>query len=167
VVAMDDTGLPTGEAQPSLEYQQLIERGLEIMEVRIHNVLFDPSIEEQTIKNWNAEWTKIAKREEDLLNEREKLIETAARNEAVKRFARLASQKFENPTLNILRHEVRESNLHAAGYLFHPANFDRTRQRDYSDRRACKQPNGSRSKETGRDLEVAIGQQAGYFKISR
>lgn len=98
VVAMDDTGLPTGEAQPSLEYQQLIERGLEIMEVRIHNVLFDPSIEEQTIKNWNAEWTKIAKREEDLLNEREKLIETAARNEAVKRFARLASQKFENPT---------------------------------------------------------------------
>jgi hypothetical protein len=95
---MDDTGLPTGEAQPSLEYQQLIERGLEIMEVRIHNVLFDPSIEEQTIKNWNAEWTKIAKREEDLLNEREKLIETAARNEAVKRFARLASQKFENPT---------------------------------------------------------------------
>ncbi|MBI2332784.1 MAG: hypothetical protein HYU84_11620, partial [Chloroflexi bacterium] len=69
----------------------------EIMEVRIHNVLFDPAIEEQTIKNWSAEWTKIAKRDEDLLNEREKLIETAARSEAIKRFARLASQKFENP----------------------------------------------------------------------
>ncbi|MBI3170214.1 MAG: hypothetical protein HYZ22_17155 [Chloroflexi bacterium] len=97
VVAMDDTGLPTGESLPSLEYHQLIERGLEIMEVRIHNVLFDPAIEEQTIKNWSAEWTKIAKRDEDLLNEREKLIETAARSEAIKRFARLASQKFENP----------------------------------------------------------------------
>ncbi|MFN8399283.1 MAG: hypothetical protein U0X74_04650 [Anaerolineales bacterium] len=97
VVAMDDTGIPTGEALPSLEYQQLIERGLEVIEVRIHNVLFDPAIEEQTIKNWNNEWTKIAKREEDLLNEREKLIETAAHNEAVKRFARLASLKFENP----------------------------------------------------------------------
>jgi len=95
VVAMDDTGLPTGEAQPSLEHQQLVERGLEVMEVRIHNVSFDESIEEQTIKNWNAEWTKIAKREEDLLHEREKLIETAARNEAVKRFARLASQKYD------------------------------------------------------------------------
>ena len=97
VVAMDDTGLPTGEALVSLEYHQLLDRGLEIMDVRIHNVLFDPAIEEQTIKNWSAEWTKIAKREEDLLNEREKLIETAARNEAIKRFAKIASQKFENP----------------------------------------------------------------------
>ncbi|MBK7448505.1 MAG: hypothetical protein IPJ47_03400 [Anaerolineales bacterium] len=94
---MDDTGLPTGEALVSLEYHQLLDRGLEIMDVRIHNVLFDPAIEEQTIKNWSAEWTKIAKREEDLLNEREKLIETAARNEAIKRFAKIASQKFENP----------------------------------------------------------------------
>lgn len=97
VVAMDDTGLPTGESLPSLEYRQLGDRGLEIMEVRIHNVLFDPSIEDQTIKNWSTEWTKIAKREEDLLKEREKLIETASRNEAIKRFARIASQKFENP----------------------------------------------------------------------
>ncbi|HMZ07133.1 MAG TPA: SPFH domain-containing protein [Anaerolineales bacterium] len=97
VVALDDTGLPTGEAMESLEFKQLQARGLEIIEVRIHNVLFDPNIEEQIVKNWSAEWTKIAKREEDQLNEREKLIETAARNEAIKRFARLASEKFDNP----------------------------------------------------------------------
>ncbi|MBL8061773.1 MAG: hypothetical protein JNK32_02050 [Anaerolineales bacterium] len=97
VVALDDTGLPTGESLMSLEFQQLQARGLEITEVRIHNILFDPTIEEQTIKNWSAEWTKIAKREEDQLNEREKLIESAARNEAIKRFARLATQKFDNP----------------------------------------------------------------------
>lgn len=99
VAIMDDTGLPssTGEALPSLEFQQLEERGLEIMEVRIHNVMFDPAIEEQTIRNWNAEWTKIAKREEDQLNEREKLIETAARSNALKNFARIASQNFDNP----------------------------------------------------------------------
>lgn len=95
VIALDDTGIPTGEALPSLEYHQLVDRGLEIMDVRIHNVLLDPAIEEQTIKNWSAEWTKIAKREEDLLNEREKLIETAAHNEAIKRFAQLASHKFD------------------------------------------------------------------------
>jgi hypothetical protein len=98
VVALDDTGVPEGgEALPSLEYEQLEARGLEIMDVRIHNVLFDPAIEEQTVKNWNAEWTKIAQREEEMLNEREKLIETAAHSEAVKNFARLASQKFDNP----------------------------------------------------------------------
>ena len=83
-------------------------------------MLFDPTIEDQTIKNWNNEWTKIAKREEDLLNEREKLIETAAHNEAVKRFARLASLKFENPiampadvysTLQFLIEPVKETLL--------------------------------------------------------
>lgn len=122
VVTLDDTGIPepTGEALPSLEYEQLKDRGLEIMEVRIHNVLFDPAIEESTIKNWSAEWTKIARRDEDILNEREKLIETAAHNEAVKNFARLASQKFDNPlsppqdifaTLQNLIEPVRETIL--------------------------------------------------------
>jgi len=120
VVAMDDIGLPTGEALPSLEHRQLEERGLEIMDVRIHNVIFDPTIEEQTIQNWSAEWSKIAKREEDLLNEREKLIETGAHNDAVKQFARLASQKFDNPiaaeadifsTLQALIEPVREAIL--------------------------------------------------------
>lgn len=101
VVALDDTGIPnpTGKALPSLEYEQLEMRGLEIMDVRIRNVMFDPVIEEQTVKNWNAEWMKVARREENILNEREKLIETAAHNEAVKTFARLASQKFNNPIL--------------------------------------------------------------------
>jgi hypothetical protein len=99
VAPLDDTGLPvtTGEAFPSLEYQQLLARGLEIMAVRIHNVVIEPFLENQIIGNWNAEWTKIARHEEALLNEREKLVETAAHNEALKRFVRKASEKFENP----------------------------------------------------------------------
>lgn len=97
VVNLDDTGLPTGESIPSLEYRQLEDRGLEILEVRIHNVLFDPLIEENTIKNWKTEWTNAAKREEEQLNEREKLLETNARMEATKYFAKTASLKFDNP----------------------------------------------------------------------
>lgn len=119
VIALDDTGLPTGEALTSLEYHQLMERGLEIIDVSIHNILFDPAIEEQIIQNWNAEWSKIAKQEEDILNEREKLIETGAHNEAIKRFARIASQKFEHTlapqdiytTLQNLIEPVRENIL--------------------------------------------------------
>lgn len=122
VVVLDDTGLPepTGEALPSLEYEQLEARGLEVMSVRIHNVTFEKSIEEQIVKNWNTEWMKIARRDEDLLNEREKLIETAAHTEAVKKFARLATQKFANPispaqdiftTLQNLIEPVRETIL--------------------------------------------------------
>lgn len=97
VVALDDTGEPTGEWLESLEYKQLKARGLEIMEVRIHNVLFDPAIEEQIIQQWSAEWMKIARQEEKFLSDKEILIESAAREEASKNFARIASRKFDNP----------------------------------------------------------------------
>ena len=97
VVALDDTGIPTGEWLESLEYKQLKARGLEIMEVRIHNILFDPAIEERIVQQWSAEWMKIAKQEEKFLNDKEVLIETAAREEASKNFARIATRKFDNP----------------------------------------------------------------------
>ena len=119
VVALDDTGLPTGEWLESLEYKQLQSRGLEIMEVRIHNVLFDPTIEEQMIQQWSAEWMNIAKKEENLLKEKEALIETAARDEASKKFASISSEKFsgrptaqpqQNPfkTLQLLIQPIKE-----------------------------------------------------------
>jgi hypothetical protein len=100
VVALDDTGLPTGEWIESLEYKQLESRGLEIMEVRIHNVLLDPTIESPMIESWSAEWLNLAKKEEALLKEKEALIETAAREEASKKFALIASEKIGNkPTM--------------------------------------------------------------------
>lgn len=94
VVALDDTGAPTGEWLESLENKQLQSRGLEVMEVRIHNVLFDPVIEEQMLQQWSAEWMNNAKKEENFLKEREALIETASRDEASKKFARTAAEKF-------------------------------------------------------------------------
>ncbi len=94
VVALDDTGIPTGEWVPSIEFKQLEARGLQIMDVRIHNVLFDPSIEEQIVQQWNAEWLKIAKQEESQIKEMEALIENAARDEASKAFGKIASTQF-------------------------------------------------------------------------
>lgn len=94
VVALDDTGAPTGEWIESLEYKQLESRGLEIMEVRIHNVLFEPSIEDKMIEQWSAEWFNIAKKEKSFLEEKDALIETASREEASKIFARITSEKF-------------------------------------------------------------------------
>ena len=115
---MDDTGARTGEWVESLEFKQLQSRGLEIREVRIHNVLFEPSIEEQIIQQWSAEWMKIAKKEENYLKEMEALIETAARDEGSKSFARIASKQFsgkptmpqQNPfkTLQLLIHPLKE-----------------------------------------------------------
>jgi hypothetical protein len=94
VKALDDTGAPTGEWVESLEFKQLQSRGLEIMDVRIHNVLFEQEIEKQTIEQWSAEWLKLARKEENHIKEKEALIETASRDEAEKGFARIASKQF-------------------------------------------------------------------------
>lgn len=95
VVVLDDTGAPTERWQDSLEYKHLLMRGLEVMEVRIHNVLFEPALEENLVKQWSAEWMRVAKKDEELLTDKEALIETAARDAAIKRFARTVSQKYE------------------------------------------------------------------------
>lgn len=124
VVALDDTGTPTGEWVESLEFKQLQARGLEISQVRIHNLLFEPAMEENLTKQWSAEWMKTAKREEELLNDEEAVIETAARNEAIKNFARIVSANFDNPiappqdeyaTLQNLIEPLRESLLVESG----------------------------------------------------
>ena len=94
VMALDDSGIPSGEWVESMELKQLQSRGLEIMEVRIHNVLFEPSIEEQMIKQWSAEWLNMARKEENQLRVMETLIGNASRDEASKSFARIASQQF-------------------------------------------------------------------------
>jgi len=94
VEALDDTGVQTGEWMDSLEFKQLESRGLEITDVRIHNVLFEASIEDQTIQQWSTEWMKIAKQEENYLKDKEALIETASRDEGSKAFARIASKQF-------------------------------------------------------------------------
>jgi hypothetical protein len=94
VMGLDDAGVPTGEWVESIEYKQLVSRGLEIESVRVHNILFEPSIEEQTVQQWSAEWLNIARKEEGQLKIMETLIGNASRDEAGKRFARIASQQF-------------------------------------------------------------------------
>ena len=93
VVALDDTGVPTGEWLDSLEYKQLQSRGLEIMEVRIHNVLFEPAIEMQMIQQWSAEWMNIAKKEESLLKEKEAPPANASHALSIKPWGHIPSDK--------------------------------------------------------------------------
>jgi len=98
VVGLDDTGAPTGEWIESIEFKQLQSRGLEIIDVRIHNVLFEPTIEEQIVQQWSAEWLSMAKREENQLKLMETLIGNASRDEASRSFAMIASQQFGGKT---------------------------------------------------------------------
>ncbi|MBI5944117.1 MAG: hypothetical protein HY864_07095 [Chloroflexi bacterium] len=101
VEILDDTGSKTGGWQPSLEFQQLKSRGLEITEVRIHNVFFDKDatdIEKQAIEQWSAEWLNNAQKEEKFIKVKESLMETQSREEASKKFAEIASRQFSGKT---------------------------------------------------------------------
>jgi hypothetical protein len=102
---LDDTGSQTGAWVESLEFKQLKSRGLEIMETRIHNILFDPDMEKQIIQQWSADWMTNAQKEASYLREKEALIETAAREDASKAFARIASQPFRGKTTQSLQNQ--------------------------------------------------------------
>jgi hypothetical protein len=83
---------------PSLEIQHLRDRGIQVEEVKIHNVHFDPSLEEKIVQAWETNWLSTAKRERKQLEEWEVLVDTSARDEAVKSFAEMASRTFRAKT---------------------------------------------------------------------
>jgi hypothetical protein len=100
VIGFDDMGDPTTEWVESIEYKQLESRGLEVLYVRIHNILFDENMERQTIENWNAEWLSNAKKEAAQLKRMEALIGSVSREEASKQLAKLITKQFSaKPTL--------------------------------------------------------------------
>jgi len=62
--------------------------------VKIHSVYIDPTFEEKLIKTWETNWHSNAHREQRQLEELEALIDTSARDEAVRLFSELASKPF-------------------------------------------------------------------------
>jgi hypothetical protein len=98
VEVLDHTGRKADGQLESLEFKQLQFRGLEIMEVRIHNVLFDKDIEKKIIERWSVEWLKAAIKEEKLLMVEQSSKSTLAREEASRSFAKMVSKKFSSET---------------------------------------------------------------------
>ncbi len=92
---LDDADDPSPFAQgESLEYKQLLERGIEIMEVKLYNIQLHPDSEEKVASQWSGEWLKKEKREALLLDEKEASNETKLSGDAVRLFARIATKHF-------------------------------------------------------------------------
>jgi hypothetical protein len=115
---LSDTGSKTGQNVPSLEMQHLTNRGIQVEEVKIHCVHFDPSLEEKIVQAWETNWLSTAKREKKQLEEWEVLVDTSAREEGVQAFAEMASRLFRvktrlsgNPfiTLQLLFEKIKET----------------------------------------------------------
>ncbi|GAB4540826.1 MAG: hypothetical protein Fur002_08200 [Anaerolineales bacterium] len=95
VQKMDGMGNLTSEAIESGEYVKLQEHGLEITEIRIHNVHLEKMDEDKILESWNPEWVKNISQQEKELNETDAWIDTMAREESSKRLARLLARAFD------------------------------------------------------------------------
>ncbi|MFN8412583.1 MAG: hypothetical protein U0Z26_09370 [Anaerolineales bacterium] len=121
VIGLDDIGKPSGEWLRSVEFEQLESRGLQVIDVKIHNVLLEEPQEDQLIHQWKAEWLNTAKKEQAQLKEMEALAETASREEASKEFAKISSslfrakitepQKSPFKLLQLLIHPIKDAQL--------------------------------------------------------
>lgn len=94
VEGMDNIGNLTQDWTPSLEYEQLQRHGLEITEVRIHNIHLSEADEKPIIEQWKPEWLKNIQQEEKALADARALITTSAREESSRRFASLIAAQF-------------------------------------------------------------------------
>ena len=79
---MDEYGNRKGSQIASREYELLQQRGLNVITVNVSNIRLHPTIQENLIKQWKANWLKLAKGESELLDLKRTLIETAAVDKA-------------------------------------------------------------------------------------
>ena len=84
---LDDHGVRGQGKIPSPEYKLLKERGLEVRNVSIGSLRFDPEIEETIIQRWSATWMNNAKQESELVERKRSLVETRGSEKAIRQYA--------------------------------------------------------------------------------
>jgi hypothetical protein len=89
---MDEYGQRKTGQFDSKEYELLQQRGLKVMSVSISNVRLHPTVQETLIKQWAANWLKLAKGENELLELNRNLIEAASQEKAQCMYAVRLSQ---------------------------------------------------------------------------
>ncbi len=92
VDVLDDHGVRQPEKARSLEYKLLHERGIEVQQVRITSLRFDPAIEETIISRWTTTWMRNAKAESAQVERKRNLVETAGDEQAVRQYADFLSK---------------------------------------------------------------------------
>lgn len=93
VDSLDDTGRRDGQRVGSEEYRLLEARGLKVQNVSIGNVRLNPTVDEQLIKQWSANWLTNAKAESEQIDRKRNIVETAAREQALIKYAEVISRE--------------------------------------------------------------------------
>jgi hypothetical protein len=84
---LDEYGKPKPGQIESKEYELLQQRGLKVLSVSVSNVRLHPTIQENLIKQWKANWLNLARGEGELLDFKRNLIETSAVEKAQRNYA--------------------------------------------------------------------------------
>jgi hypothetical protein len=92
VDTLDDHGIRGQGKIPSAEYRLLQERGLEVRNVTVWGLGFDPEIENTIIRRWSATWLLNAKQEGEQVERKRSLVETNGQEKAIRQYADFLSK---------------------------------------------------------------------------
>ena len=92
VEILDDNGVRGEGKLPSPEFKLLQERGLKVLNVSVSGLLFDPVVDSTIISRWSTTWLKVAKMEGDQIERQRTIIQTAAREQAIRQYADMLSR---------------------------------------------------------------------------
>ena len=90
---LDDHGVRGQGKIQSREYQLLQDRGLKVLSVGIGGLMFNPEIEQTIISRWSTSWLKNAKIESEQIERRKNVVESAAREQAIRQYADVLSRE--------------------------------------------------------------------------
>lgn len=89
---LDDNGMRGQGTIPSAEFKLLQERGLRVLNVSINGLVLNPMIESTIISRWSTTWLKNAKTEKEQIERKRNIIESAAREQAIRQYADMLSR---------------------------------------------------------------------------
>jgi hypothetical protein len=92
VDVLDDHGVREPHKVPSLEYQLLRERGIEVHNIIIGNLRFNPEIDGTIISRWSTTWMLNAKSESEQVERKRNLVETTGQEQAIRQYADFLSK---------------------------------------------------------------------------
>lgn len=92
VDVLDDNGNRGQGKTPSPEYKLLRERGLEVQNVSIGGLRFDPQIEETIIRRWSSTWLLNARAESEQVERKRSMVEANGHERAIRQYADFLSK---------------------------------------------------------------------------
>jgi hypothetical protein len=126
VDVLDDNGVRGQGKISSAEFKLLQERGLKVLKVSIGGLVLNPVIDNTIVSRWSTTWLKIAKAESEQIDRRKNIVESAAKEQAIRQYADMLSRDLVQKKPVGVKETLRTLLLRTRNIIF---NNDELRQR--------------------------------------